>query len=528
MGRKIIDFLLKPFGENLTFFLALWLLASAADTYYWSIHGNPVFGCYMAVHGFIQVYVIVLLCGFLRGKALWTAKIILILAGIVSMVADACVQRIMWFGFTGDMVAIIMGSNLSEASEFLPLYFNAGVMSFIAVVLAALLVLFLFRKRIDGWNKTWIKLLLFFGLLASVLVVCVRRSRNWEGVFLNKIGLFLSYQPVVDLAGYRQDVMVEKEEDAQPDNIVIIIGESLSRHHCSLYGYDKQTTPNLDAMAGDSVLVCYSNISAAFTNTVEAFVRMFSTFDNNQPQDASWFEYLFLEDAMTAAGYETVWISNQSSVGVADNVVAKLAALSDKVQWVGPKGMGIGKSNPDGDVLPFIRQFAREETEDKRFFVIHLMGSHAGFSTRYPASFARFTSEDYAEAPENQRQLLAEYDNSVLYGDWVVSEAMRLFDDTEAIVLFFPDHALDIYHTDADYIGHARTGNPESVRYGSEIPFVIYPTRAYRERFPEKVRAIREAQTRPFNLENLPYAVLDLAGVESVQGEKVKNKSFLP
>ena len=42
--NKIIDFLLKPFGENLAFFLALWLLASAADIFFYAKSGNPVFG----------------------------------------------------------------------------------------------------------------------------------------------------------------------------------------------------------------------------------------------------------------------------------------------------------------------------------------------------------------------------------------------------------------------------------------------------------------------------------------------------
>ena len=98
--NKIIDFLLKPFGENLAFFLALWLLASAADIFFYAKSGNPVFGIYMGLHGLIQVYVVVLLCGFLKEKVLKVAKIILLILGVVSMIADACVHKIMNFSFT--------------------------------------------------------------------------------------------------------------------------------------------------------------------------------------------------------------------------------------------------------------------------------------------------------------------------------------------------------------------------------------------------------------------------------------------
>ena len=177
----------------------------------------------MAVHGFIQVYAVVLLCGLLKGKALRIAKIILIALGIVSMIADACVHRIMWFSFTRDMVAIILGSNLSEASEFLPLYLNVQVLGFVGVVLVVLGFLLFFEKRISSWNRAWIKILFSLVLLASVLMVSVRRSRNWEGVFLNKIWLFATYKSPVELESYRKDVEVETEPEHE-QNIVLIIG----------------------------------------------------------------------------------------------------------------------------------------------------------------------------------------------------------------------------------------------------------------------------------------------------------------
>lgn len=524
--RRIAEFLLKPFGENLGFFLILWLLASSADVYYWSIHGNPVFGCYMGIHGFIQVYAVVLLCGFLKGKALRIAKIILIILGIISMVADACVHRIMWFSFTRDMVAIILGSNMSEASEFLPLYLNGKVIGFVAAVLSALTILLLLEKKISALDRRWIKILMSVGLILSVAAVTVRKSNNWEGVFLNKIYLFLSYKSPIELENYRQDVSVVTDGE-QPANIVVIIGESLSRRHCSLYGYDKETTPLLDGMFSDSEIIRYSDVEAAFTNTVEAFVRMFTEYDNHQEAEARWYDYIFLEDALSAAGYKTTWISNQSSVGITDNVVAKIAGLSDDVRWVGPKGMGIGKSNHDEDVIPYIQSYLGEKGEDRRMLVVHLMGSHAGFSTRYPSSFSRFGADDYPEAAPSQRQLLSEYDNSVLYSDWIVSSIMHEFDDEEAVVLFFPDHSLDIFNTDPDYIGHARTNNPASVAYGKEIPFIAYPTRKFIERFPQKAKELKDASERHYSLEDLPYTIMDLAGIISVEGRQTKEKSLL-
>ena len=509
--KRIVSFILKPFGENLMLLLSLWLLASAADVFYWSIHGNPVFGGYMGVHGLIQVYFIVLILGIFRGKAFRILKTILIALGVINLIADACVHHIMHFSFTGDMVAIILGSNASEAAEFLPMYLSMEVVGFVLAVLAMVTLLLVFGKKYFPRIPLLIQYILLAGLLLSVAIVVYRKSNNWEGLFLNKIGLFLSYEKPVDLSQYRSDPDIIKTGD-QPETIVLIIGESLSKTHCSLYGYERETTPLLDAMAADSLIIPFNHIEAAYTNTVGAFKRFMSTYSNSPDNGKEWYEYTFLEDIVSSGGYQTYWISNQSSSGIYDNVVARFASLSDHVQWVGPKGMGIGKSNPDGDVLPYVEQ-TRDISGEKKFIIVHLMGSHEGFEARYTTEYKRFSPEDYVDKPEGQRWLLSAYDNSVLYSDYVVSSIMHLFDKQEALVIFFPDHSLDIFDSDPTYVGHARTGDAVSEAAGKSIPLVVYPTEKYRLRFPEKTRQIEEAVDHRFNMEELPYTIMDLANL---------------
>ena len=524
--HKVINFFLEPFGKEWAFFIALWLLASSADVYFWSIHGNPAFGIYMGIHGFIQVYAIVLLLGLFRNRFRTILQWILLALGVLNLCADTCVHRIMHFGFTGDMVAIILGSNFSEASEFLPMYVTPQAILFIVSVIALAFLVLYFRKTISAWMKPWLQWGLAFVLLSFILLVSVRHSRNWEGVFLNKIGLFLSYDAPVDLTGYRTEPEIEVTGE-QPETVVMIIGESLSKRHCSLYGYPRQTTPFWDAMAADSSLIVYNNVSSAYTNTVGAFQRLLTTYDNHAPEDTVWYKYTFLADVMSMAGYRTTWISNQSSSGIYDNIVAKFAALSDTVEWVGPKGLGIGKTNKDEDVFPFIQTLVASTPLDKNFVIIHLMGSHEGFGSRYPASFARFTEKDYPDKPEGQRSTLAEYDNSVLYSDYVVSTIMHLFDEKEALVLFFPDHSLDIYDSDPSYAGHARTGNEVSVRAGEDIPFILYPTSRYKEAFPDKMERIKSACSNAFNTEDLIYTIMDICNIKFAENVSVEEKSLL-
>lgn len=504
---NVLDIILKPFKENLFFFLSLWLLASSADSFFWTIHGDPVFGAYMGVHGFIECYFIVLICGIFQGAAFKVIKCIMLALGVVSLIADALVQEIMHFSFTGDMVAIIMGSNPSEASEFLPMYFTPRVMAFIAVMLVLVAALLCLGKKNIKVSK-WVPYFLIAFLLASITVVSVRKSKNWEGVFLNKIALFINYEPAMDLTPYRTTPSVTINGD-QPDIIVTVIGESLSKRHCSIYGYEKETTPCLESLLSDSLLIRYANATSPYVNTIGSFKSLMSTYKSGY-QSKNWYEYTFLMDAMKSAGYHSYWISNQSSIGIYDNIVARFAELADEVHWLGTQGMGIGKHDLDEIAIPALESVL-EEAKEKTFIVVHLMGSHEGFSSRYPEAYSVFHEEDYQDALPNQRKTLSEYDNSILYNDMVVSSLMKLIDGRNGLMLYFPDHALDIFYTDPEYIGHARTSDPESYTAGCEIPFVIYTPVSYKIRNPETLNILQSRKDEPYCTGDLISTLLTIA-----------------
>ena len=56
-------------------------------------------------------------------------------------------------------------------------------------------------------------------------------------------------------------------------------------------------------------------------------------------------------------------------------------------------------------------------------FRSHLMGSHSSYSKRYPAEYNIFT--DYSTKKE---KIINEYDNSVLYNDFIVDSLLNILD----------------------------------------------------------------------------------------------------
>lgn len=523
MIKRIIDILLRPFSKNLYFFLALWVLVSAADVFFWSIHGEPVFGIYMGVHGYLLTYLIVIICGLLKGGLYKALKWILLALGVINLIADTCVHSITHISFTGDIVAIILGSNATEASEFLPMYFNREVISFIIACLVLVFLILLLEKRNRRPVDVRLSILMTIVLIAGLGLVCIRQSRNWEGLFLFKIGLFAKYEKPVDLAQYRSDPDIVTTGE-RPDNIVLIIGESLSKNHCSLYGYKLETTPLIDSLYDNSDILKFNNIRSAYTNTVASFKSMMSTY--RYGSDNTWYKNIFMADIAESGGYESYWISNQSSAGIYDNVVSTIARLSDHTIWAGEKGRGITKVDLDECLIPEI-DTVLENSNQKKLIIIHLMGQHESFATRYPESFSHFSEKDYMDHPENQRKTLCSYDNAVLYGDYVVKTIFDQFKDKEAIVLFFPDHSIDVYESDPTYIGHARNTNTISFEVSSNIPFIVYPTESYKNHFPDMVEKLRNAVDKNFNTEDIIYTFMDLANVKFADNDDVKKYSLL-
>lgn len=526
--QNILAFSQKPFKENLSFFLRLWLLISAADVFFWSIHGNSLFGAYMGIHGFVYAYVIVLAYGLLEGYAKKIYQIAFIALGLINLTADSFAHYILHTGFTKEIVAIIRGTNPNEGTEFMSLYMKPEIIAFILLCIVLLpLINWLVTKKGVTDRVNWLPGFLSVILLLSIGYIGFRHSKNWGTVFLHKILLFSSYNPPEELTPYRSNPSIQTNGDS-PTIIALIIGESLSRNHCSLYGYDKITTPRLAQMADDSLVYTFSNVSAAYYMTSGAFSLMMSTCSSSDNDLDHWYESVLWEDITTAMGYRSVWISNQSSSGLYDNPVARIAELSDSLVWIGTKGLGFSKVDPDEGLISPVQGIIRNCNGMKTFLVIHLMGQHEEFSKRYTDGFKVFSAQDYMYLPSNQRQVFADYDNAVLYGDWVVSELMQSFSDQEAIVFFFPDHALDVFDSNPSYVGHARPIDSLSVQAGLQIPFWVYTTKQYRDHFPDKTAQIVKAVDKPYNTEDIIYTVMDVANASFTDNPTiVKERSIL-
>lgn len=530
MNRKLS----RHIDEFVSDFLPIWFCSFCAIAFYVFPENNiaPKHGIAMSLYyAFLGLYVSilpVLLIQVFKGKARNIAFGILWGLGLLNVAVDVVVMETTGALFSLEHVSLILGSNISESTEFFGAYFNADIVMKI-VVLEALCVLvwFISRKIPKGLFSKFVASVVLLISIGAGLFSNILKSENWGQVFIAKTFLFAEYSPAEDLSPWRQTPVIEVDcAESAPHNIIVIIGESFSKSHSSLYGYNKLTNPLLSSLPKDRFYV-FKNVESADTHTVPAIKQMLTTYDMTKPSVQEWYEYLTMFDISKTLGYSTIWISNQSKVGLFDNVVTRLAELADNQVWIGVESAGVYKKDLDGNLIPTIGNYVDScgVNNSRHIFFIHLMGSHPSYSSRYSKEYAIFSAEDYPDALDKQKKTLSDYDNSIVYNDYVVRSIIDTVALMDCVVLYTSDHGQDIYESSSDYCGHPMDNVPESAHLGKRVPMMLYVSDSYAARNPDFLSRARDAQLNDYNLKDLVYSLSDIMGAKTINGEAVCNKS---
>jgi len=147
--------------------------------------------------------------------------------------------------------------------------------------------------------------------------------------------------------------------------------------------------------------------------------------------------------AAVAAGYEVALYSGQAKTGMYDGSDELLFAACRTRQYL--CDILPNESYHDGALIPLVRQ-AVTSAVPKQLVFVHTYGSHCNWSARFPPSFARFTEDLVDKEVEglsrNAAMSVNDYDNSILYTDYVVSELLRTAQSQErpTVFVYVADH----------------------------------------------------------------------------------------
>ncbi|MBN2524297.1 MAG: phosphoethanolamine transferase [Bacteroidales bacterium] len=411
---------------------------------------------------------------------------------------------------------VISNTNIQEAFEFFDL--KATYWLIVLIPYSCLFIISL-RKSPNispSKMKPWIIGFIFLVSAGFILENAIHGRHTRKGVpqiakvtfsFIDKRNLYKEAMQDID----PREVNAVSSFDVASQTFVLILGESCNRHHMSLYGAIRKTNPLLETRDD---LIVYNDVISPYSNTLNSVLTIFS--QSNLEQNICFKESVDIIDVFHSAGFKTYWISNQSPIGIWDNLVTVLAKKTDYIKFVNTSSNSsfeaILTTSYDSKLFePFIEVL--EENVSRKFIVIHLMGSHSAYSKRYPKSFEVFAGIDSKE------KTIAEYDNSILYNDYIVDSLLNILksrnstdNDKIAAAIYLSDHSENVYD-EMDRVGHDFSN--ELPKANVDIPFLVWLSPSYIQMNKDLVESIYSNVNKPYVVDDLFHSMMDINGIQS-------------
>ena len=567
---KIFSKVFRPIRANAAFFVFMYVLgltcawATMPDTKDAHIYEHTY------AELFLDLYIICLvLIAIPRKIRTWVKAILYMVLYATAIVDIYCFTK---FGSTINptMLLLVGETDSREAGEFLRSYLSPDVI-FSAVGWVVLIIIIhitkIFSPRIKNHlhyrNRLFLKEYIkrigsFFDKAAPVLggislallafggIVCANNKvATWKLMTSKTIGdvehaftekdhsvlytpisrlIFSLYanslasQQITKLVAAADKIKVDSCTYRTP-NIVLIIGESYSRHHSEQYGYFMPTTPRQIAREKTGRLVKFTDVVSPWNLTSFVFKNVFSM--HVIGQKGEWCDYPLFPELFRKAGYHVTFITNQF--------------LPQAKEAVYDFSGGFFLNNPklsaaqfdtrntelhvfDEGLLDDYKKLKKENGKHN-LIIFHLIGQHVNYRLRSPNKQKKFHASDYDEKrPElndKQKHILADYDNAVLYNDSIVDQICKLFEGKDAIVIYMPDHGEECYEGKRNFIcrNHSAQIDYDLAHYEFDIPFWIWCSHKYAVRHPKILNEMVIARNRKYMTDALPHLLLYLAGI---------------
>ena len=407
MKERLSYWFMSPFGKNIGIFFSFLILSSIVDLYGYFINESIAKAVFILMHHCIIVYFLVLLC---QNVNRFISKIVFILSFIlllINYIIDFTCNYVFHGTFGIDTAGIIMGTNSSEILEFLQTFFSLRLIVILIFLLSVILLISFCLYKYSQLNSPSKFLTYFFFSLfiTTIVILSFSSTSNWGNVSVTKFYKLANFTKLPDLKQYQRPIDLVIPEQLNNFDIVLIVGESFCRNHSSLYGYEKETNPRLSLLNNDSLLYIFNSVEAPATNTIPAFKSIMSTYRSEFGDSVNWYECETLINIFQQIGFYTYWISNQSQKGAFDNVPTKYSELCDTTIFVGNRFSGICKNDYDELLLFPFNQCINNRTHSRNLYILHMMGSHHFFESRYPKEFEIYTPNDYLDRNINQHYI---------------------------------------------------------------------------------------------------------------------------
>ncbi len=289
----------------------------------------------------------------------------------------------------------------------------------------------------------------FFSLNKSIRMKYPIVIGNTSILLASYFGFKGKYTNVIEHEKYNQSIIDNNSISyGKYKNIILILGESAYRGRHSIYGYEKNTTPNMSKIFSqkNSCVIEKAHSPASITRDSIPMLLSFSKPNNELPLLE---EKNIIEMANTQK-YHTSWISKTRESGPHSSKYSIIAKLSNTFI-----------ENLEDDLeLPEKLIETNFQKNENNFIVLHLAGSHKPYNLGYDQL-------DLQDLPN-----VDNYDLTIHHTDRVIEKIYNTLKVNldNFILIYTPDHGEIVD------LGHGLLRKSESFSNQFEVPLMIYST----------------------------------------------------
>ncbi|SCY02612.1 phosphoethanolamine transferase [Flavobacterium caeni] len=349
--------------------------------------------------------------------------------------------------------------------------------------------------------------------LALVGIVCFYLAEHFKyGIFTRRLPYNVAV--AVDEYAARAPLAFQKIDgtlasNKQPINVVFVLGETVRADHMQLNGYARQTNPLL---AKRHNIVSFADTYTPMTYTAESLQQLFTdaAFDDDYSQPK-----YSLFDVLRQAQIPVHWIGNQTPEISYESFIDQCA--TQKILDPFHSELSFRKGY-DQELLP---EFEKSYRAGRRqFHVLHMMGSHWWYETRYPDAFRKFQPVIKSKliGANSMQEMVNSYDNTILYLDYFLDKTIARLEKepSETLLIYLSDHG-EMLGEDGRWL-HAQPGKGVS-----NPALLVWYSDGFAAAHPQVVQKLQAMRNQKIDLDFLFPSVLGLYGIEGIPYDHAKN-----
>ena len=291
---------------------------------------------------------------------------------------------------------------------------------------------------------------------------------------------------------------------------LIILGETARAANFSLNGYARQTNPLLTRRQD---LINFTNVESCGTATAVSIPCVFSSLGRKNYSDEKAKSQQGLMAVLGYAKFSLLWRNNNSGCkGACDGVEYEDVSIPE----LGAAGCEKDECYDERLLLGLEKRIAA--AEDDLVIVLHQKGSHGpAYWKRYPSQFERFgpVCQSTMLSDCTNESIVAAYDNTVVYTDYVIDQAIALLlknPQVDTSLLYFADHGESLGEKNMFLHGAPFVISPVEQRH---VPLMVWMSEGFRKRLKLDTVCLAARRDDALSHDNIFHSVLGMLQVST-------------